>query len=134
MQVNFYEPPKHDRDTLQDRHEDGHLLNFVKATSPGLEIEVDGRFEPVRLARNEVLVMPGSVLTALTGGLIPPLYHQVRNLGAPASRLSLMFFINPPVRPIAPWIVNDTNRDTNILDLLLKNSAMFGLPALDELA
>ena len=53
---------------------------------------------------DEIVIMPGSVLTALSGGKIPPLYHQVRNHGLD-DRQSIMYFVNPEVEaPLYSWI------------------------------
>ncbi len=55
-------------------------------------------------AADEVVIMPGSVLTALSGGKIAPLYHQVRNHGLD-DRQSIMYFVNPEIdEPLFGWI------------------------------
>ncbi|MES1150681.1 MAG: 2OG-Fe(II) oxygenase family protein, partial [Dongia sp.] len=79
LQINYYEPAQHSRDMLQDGHEDGHLITLLTATGPGLEIETGNGYLPVELADDEMLIMPGSLLTLMTGGAIPPLFHHVTN-------------------------------------------------------
>jgi isopenicillin N synthase-like dioxygenase len=132
LQVNFYEPNKYTRDFLQDAHEDGHLLTVVTSTAAGLEILIDDEFHNVPLAKKTVLLMPGSILTLITGGLIKPLYHRVKNNRAVKSRESLMFFINPSLADEQkPWIVNEINRDIDIRSVAISNSTHFGLPEID---
>lgn len=133
LQLNYYRSAKHDRDFLQDEHEDCHLITIVKGSSSGLEIKLKGRFQPVALGENEVLVMPGSILTLMTGGMIPPLYHRVRNNRSLTDRQSLMFFVNPSLnKEHKPWIENETNRSINIRQATIDRSSNFGLPTLEE--
>lgn len=116
VQMNHYRPSASARDLLQDRHEDGHLLTVLKSTAAGLEIEVGGRYEPVSLQDDEFLLLPGSLLTLLTGGLIPPLFHRVRNDGRTTVRQSILHFANPSLtHETKPWIENETNHGLNIL-------------------
>jgi isopenicillin N synthase-like dioxygenase len=127
LQVNNYYPTPASIELLQDEHEDGHLLTFINTTAPGLEIR-DGDFTPIETAPDEVLVMPGSLLTDLTGGQIPPLYHRVRNCLQP-SRMSLMYFVNPQLdHELEPWLRNETNEGVSILDRARKLPNGFGLP------
>ena len=79
IQLNYYEPAQHTRDLLQDPHEDGHLITLVKANAPGLEVKLGDRFVAAEAKPNEIVVMAGSLLSLMTGNLVPPLYHQVRN-------------------------------------------------------
>jgi isopenicillin N synthase-like dioxygenase len=133
QQLNNYYPTSPAIELLQDRHEDGHLVTFINATAPGLEMENDGQFVPVDFARDEVLVMPGSLLTAMTGGQVTPLYHRVRNCQEPA-RMSLMYFVNPQLdHQLAPWLTNETNENLDVLELarILPNG--FGLPDIETL-
>jgi isopenicillin N synthase-like dioxygenase len=128
IEVNWYLDDS-SRDLLQYRHEDGHFLTLVTADGPGLEIELDGAMVPVEFAPDEVLVMPGSLLTAMTGGRIPPLYHQVRNHHLPA-RCAILFLLNPPFdEKIEPFVRNDQNKNFDIAALAQTNGKEFGLPA-----
>jgi len=97
FQLNHYRPRGETRDFLQDAHEDGHMLTVVTSRQPGLEAEIGGRFEAVNFARDELLLMPGSILSQMTGGRVRPLVHRVRNHPGLAKRQSLMFFANAPV-------------------------------------
>jgi isopenicillin N synthase-like dioxygenase len=131
IQINYYEPAQHSRDLLQDPHEDGHLITLVRATEPGLEIKIDGSFRSVELAADEMLVMPGSLLTLMTGNLVPPLYHQVRNSLRRAARYSQMFFVNPELsQKLAPWILNASNERIDIIEHANSAPSQFGLPTL----
>jgi isopenicillin N synthase-like dioxygenase len=127
LEVNWYLQST-DRDLLQDRHEDGHLLTLVASDGPGLEIEVSGQMEPVTFGSGTVLVMPGSLLEDMTGGEARPLYHQVRNHHR-RRRMSALYLVNPPLdKPVSPYIVTDRNRGIDIAARARTNGAMFGLP------
>ena len=39
--MNYCLPTPPERDLLQDKHEDGHMVTVLHATAPGLEIYVD---------------------------------------------------------------------------------------------
>ena len=133
QQVNNYYPVPASTEFLQDSHEDGHLMTFINATAPGLERADGADFIPVDFAPNEVLVMPGSLLTALTGGQVKPLYHRVRNCQEP-DRMALMYFVNPQLdRDLQPWLRNETNADVDILDLARRLPNGFGLPEIETL-
>ncbi len=133
QQLNNYYPAESSTEFLQDSHEDGHLVTFINATAPGLERGEGTEFVPVDFARDEVLVMPGSLLTAMTGGQVPPLYHRVRNRQEP-KRMSLMYFVNPQLdHPIEPWLRNETNADVDVLELARKLPNGFGLPDIEKL-
>ena len=126
LEVNWY-PTGQERDLLQDRHEDGHLLTVATSTGPGLEIEVGGRMVGVDL-RDGLLLMPGSLLTDMTGGAVAPLFHQVRTHRLP-SRLTVLYLVNPPLdREVRPFVVNEGNADLDIALRARTNGAMFGLP------
>ncbi|WP_414939713.1 hypothetical protein [Amycolatopsis sp. cmx-11-51] len=109
IEVNWYRQDG-TRDLMQDRHEDGHLLTIAAPDSPGLEIETAEGMGPASTSSNEVLVMPGSLLTAMTAGDVPPLYHQVRNHQL-SRRTTVLFLVNPPldqlVRPVCPGCTGD---------------------------
>lgn len=117
-----------DRDLLQDRHEDGHLLTILNSTGPGLEVEVDEQMKPVEFTASDLVLMPGSLLTDLTGGWIPPLFHQVRNHRL-AERQSILFLVNPSTGvPLAPFRVTEENEGVDIAERARVNGHAFGLP------
>jgi isopenicillin N synthase-like dioxygenase len=108
-------------------HEDGVLLTVLWASTSGLERVVDGQAKRLELGPDQLLVMPGSVLTRMTGGRIQPFYHQVRNYRR-IDRKSVMFFVCPETSStIHPFVLNDTNRDCDIRELVVNNPQMFGL-------
>jgi isopenicillin N synthase-like dioxygenase len=132
LQLNNYKLASPDIDFLQDAHEDGHLLTFINTTAAGLEIRDNSAdYAPVTTRPDEVLVMPSSVLTKMTGGQVKPLYHRVRNHGI-IGRKSLMYFVNPQMDvPLAPWLSNETNEGVDILDYARTAPGMFGLPPIE---
>lgn len=118
LQLNHYTPSRHGRHLLQEEHEDGHIITLIRPTSPGLEVKIAEAFEPVTLASNQVIALSGGLLTILTGGMIPPLFHRVRNNRATTIRQSVIFFGNPSVSSdTSPWIENETNANANIREL-----------------
>jgi isopenicillin N synthase-like dioxygenase len=132
IEVNWYFPTE-DRELLQDRHEDGHLLTILTSDGPGLEVEVEGRMLPITFEPGQLLVMPGSLLTSMTDGLVQPLFHQVRNHRRPR-RMSVLYLVNPRLdRPLAPFVTNDTNRDLDVAAQARTSVQMFGLPELPVL-
>lgn len=133
LQINYYEPAQHSRDLLQDPHEDGHLITLVRASEPGLEIRIGEHFKAVELEADEMLVMPGSLLTLMTGNVVPPLFHQVRNSQRRTARYSQMFFVNPELdQKLDPWIRNASNEGIDIIEHANSAPNQFGLPTLVE--
>jgi len=133
IQVNYYEPAQHSRDILQDGHEDGHLITLVTSKTPGLEIQTDNGYVPVELADDEMLIMPGSLLTLMTGGAIPPLFHQVKNSYRKDPRYSMMFFVNPEGNQVLePWVRNESNAGISVIDVANAMPLKFGLPTLED--
>ena len=79
------------------------------------------------LARgDQMLVMPGSLLTTMTGGEIPPLYHQVRNHRYP-QRTTVLAFVNTPFHGDYPSYC-DAGQDVSMAELSREKCAMFGKP------
>jgi len=109
------------------------MVTVLHSTAPGLEIYVNDEIQPMLPNHDEVVIMPGSVLTALSGGKIPPLYHQVRNHGLD-DRQSLMYFVNPEVdAPLYGWVdAPDGNRE-DIREHVQNAPTMFGLPPVEAL-
>lgn len=133
LQVNSYLPAAADRAMLQDAHEDGHLVTAQHGTGPGLEVvQDDGTALPVTTGPDQLLVFPGSALTALTDGAVAPTYHQVRNIGQPG-RQSVMYFVNPELtEPLHPW-GEGAGSDRDLRDAVRHRPEAFGLPAVQDL-
>jgi isopenicillin N synthase-like dioxygenase len=126
LEINWYLPTA-GPDLIEERHEDGHLLTILTSAGEGLEIESEGQMSPVKLGGSELLVMPGSLLTDMTAGWIPPLYHQVRNQHL-SPLLSITYFVNPLLdRPIGPFVINDSNRSVDIVARASTNPQVCGL-------
>ncbi len=101
--------------------------------APGLEIEVDGAFVPAEIGESEILVMPGSLLSLMTGDRVKPLFHRVRNTRRADPRSSLLYFVNPEIdQPLAPWIANASNAGIDIIERANSAPRKFGLPSLAE--
>jgi isopenicillin N synthase-like dioxygenase len=126
LQVNSFGVPT-DQELFQQPHEDAVLLTVISASAPGLEEVIGDTSKPLVFEPDEVLVMPGSVLTEMTGGEIPPLYHLARNHKV-LDRKSIMYFVSPDTEnAIEPFVVNDYNRSMDIRDRVLNNPQTFGL-------
>jgi len=136
IQLNHYYPSRHTRELLQDRHEDAHLCNLLRTNAPGLEVELDGKMTPMQNAPDELLLIPSSLLSLMTGYRVKPLYHQVRNSHRTDPRSSMLFFVNPEIdQPLKPWVVNDSNRGVDIIERANAGPKQFGMPTLvDSLA
>lgn len=126
LQVNSFATPTRD-ELLQQPHEDAVFLTVIWTSAPGLEGVCEEGLVPFTFGPDEVMVMPGSLMTIMTGGEIPPFHHQVRNYGA-LGRKSVMYFVSPdPTWAIEPFLVNDSNRDADIRQLVIANPQTFGL-------
>jgi hypothetical protein len=144
LQTNFSRPAKHNRCSIMDMHEDGHLLTLLRPSSTGLMIakgelvqlptlsrpagifQPGGEFQEVVLQDNEGLVIPSSPTFYLTGGLIPPLFHYVANHGQ-VVRQSVVFFVNPsPAESLTPWYQNPLIEDVKIHDVVNYMSSQYG--------
>ena len=131
VQLNYYEPSQHNAELLQDSHEDAHLLTLAKSNAPGLEIEVDGKYVPAGADGNEIVFMPGSLLSLMTGYKIKPGYHQVRNTHRRDTRSSLLLFVNPEIdQKLEPWIKNESNAGIDIIERANEGPKQFGMPTL----
>lgn len=132
LQLNYYEPVKQQRDLLLDAHEDGLLFTLLQSTASGLEIRTKaGTFQPIGTTPDELLVMPGEIVSLLSGGDIEPLYHRVRQRSDVPKRMSLMYFSNPNPsrqRRLKPWRHGALNRDVDIMQRVIENPLKFGLP------
>ena len=133
VQVNNCLSHSSRRELLHDRHEDGHIITLLHCTGPGLDLFAGGSLVEATFGPDEVLVLPGSTLTALTGGLIEPLEHRVRNLRL-ASRQAVMYFVNPELSdPVFPWAGSDEARSVDLREAIRSRPAAFGLPSVPVL-
>lgn len=128
LQLNSSHPVGSPSDCVNDLHEDGCLITLMSNTGPGLEVlSSDNKFTPITIARGELLLAPGEILSLLSGGEIRPLYHRVRLVPDGNRRMAMMFFGDIDPRLCQPWISNHTNRNVDIGDRVLKNSKRYGL-------
>lgn len=132
MQILYYQPSIHTRDLLQDPHDDSLYLTFAKADSPGLEIlDSKGDYHPVRLAPNEILIMPGEILSLISGYRITPLIHKVVRHPEQNERMALGYFTLPNIElggTLRPWIANGSNANIDIMARLIHNQNQFLIP------
>src|SRR4029077_6723447 len=78
LQMNYSLPKSATVGYINETHEDGSLVTFTSVTAPGLEIQTaDGAFLPVVPSAARMLVMPGEILSLLTGRRILPMLHRV---------------------------------------------------------
>jgi len=113
-------------ETVYRSHEDGHLITFAQADSPGLEIAVGSRFLPAPRSLDSMLIMPGKLAELLTGGQIKPMYHRVRALN-PHQRLSILFFADIDPDRCEPWVSEGADAAACKAHVLT-NAARFGMP------
>ncbi len=131
VQINSSLGAPPERELLQDCHEDGHLVTVLHANDVGLEAGSERQLSPVSLRPNEIFVMPGSILTLVSGGRVEPLFHQVRNAGI-VGRISVMYFVNPQLdRPVHPWAEHDA-LTTDLRPTIRENPTEFGLPTVPD--
>lgn len=127
--VVYYQPDQHIRELLQESHEDGTYMTIVKPTKPGLELLLgDNSFHPVRIEREQLLVMPGEIMSLLSGYQIKPLVHQVRRHQGQHERFALCYFGHPDMNPgqvISPWVQNKTNEGVDILERSIRNKMKY---------
>ena len=153
LQQNFYRPAEHadgGRTNVMETHEDGHLLTIVKPNAPGLIVsaremiapptrdnprgcyEPKGNFVEIEVGAREVVVIPSSPTCLMTGGLVRPLWHGVRNKGD-RSRQSLMLFVNPdPAIPLEPWVKNDRFTGADVHEVVEIMSGQYGQAPLSK--
>ena len=141
----------------QERHTDDGFLTIGIVDQPGLELlDHNGEvIKKVNPSKNKVIVMPGDVLTNLTGGflrdaegnivedehgfgiaynedVIAPQRHQVVNYRE-LPRKGLFAFTSPDVtQVIRPWVETDGNKDINIAAEAALAQVQFGMAALED--
>ncbi len=86
-------------------HADINLITALpRASGPGLQVEVNGRWIDARPPAGEVILNSGLMLERLSNGLIPAGWHRVvAPAGASEGRLSVVQFCHPrPCTSLAP--------------------------------
>lgn len=153
LQQNYYRPIDHvnaARQNVMEPHEDGHLLTVLKPTAPGLAVSPRSLIEPptpsnplgvygppddyvdITLDEREVILIPSTPTALLTGGEVKPLWHGVRNMGAPR-RQALMFFVNPDPRfECAPWVESKILSKYDIHEVVDLMSSNYGKTSISQ--
>ncbi|MBH2020287.1 MAG: hypothetical protein I8H91_12245 [Burkholderiales bacterium] len=119
-----------DRYYLQGKHEDGHLITLIKPTRDGLVIFPRGEETPVHLHDDEIIIIiiTGSLLTALSDGQIPPMYHAVQNSYMKIGRASLVYFVIPNLE--RPYRTLLGKKQVDLLKIANESHMAFGNTAL----
>ncbi|MGF6094288.1 hypothetical protein [Pseudomonas sp. 18175] len=131
LQFNYYREDLRSNGLkyLQQQHEDGHLLTIIKPNSPGLVLYIDDRECLVDVARDQAIVIPGSLLTLLSEGKIAPTYHAVINFTLPTPRCSVVYNINVLSPSLAGMI---SGADLKIFEHANAHHQTFGFHPLKE--
>jgi isopenicillin N synthase-like dioxygenase len=128
LQINYSRPAELRDGLIHETHEDGTLLTLAFANGPGLEIRsTDDKFVPMTTSQNDALVMPGEILSLLSGGDIQPLQHRVIPGGQQSERLALLFFGDIDPARCQPWVTNDSNAGIDIGNRVRESVTRFGL-------
>jgi isopenicillin N synthase-like dioxygenase len=127
LQINSFAEPSQE-ELLQQPHEDGVFLTVIWTSAPGLEAVLGDGLREMYFPPDQVAVMPGGVMTAMTGGELQPLFHQARHHRI-LERKSIMYFVSPDAdSDITPFVTNEFNRDLDIRQLVVGNpQSYFGL-------
>ncbi|HEX4694423.1 2OG-Fe(II) oxygenase family protein [Sphingomonas sp.] len=130
IQCLFYRPSTHqDREFLQEEHEDAVYMTLTKADAPGLEVECKGgSYRPLSLQPNQIAVLPGEILSLMTGGFIRPLMHRVVRNASQEVRTTIGYFLAPTAidgGKIEPWISNAFNASINLEQRVRDNQVKF---------
>ncbi len=148
LDMKRYPVNKSDLTYRQKAHTDDGLLTIGMADRPGLQLlDPEGNVIEVGEPSNtRVVVMPGDVLTNLTGGFeenedgemvpvegaIAPQWHEVVNY-RDYERFGLYNFVFPDVTKwIDPWVETDANRNLNISKAANESQAQFGMAYLED--
>ena len=94
---------------------------------------VDGKYISAESDGDEIVFMPGSLLSLMTGYKIKPGYHQVRNTHRRDPRSALLMFVNPEInQKLEPWIRNESNAGIDIIERANEGPKQFGMPTLED--
>jgi isopenicillin N synthase-like dioxygenase len=78
-------------------HADINLITLLpRATGPGLEVSINGQWQPVALPEDRVLINTGLMLERLSNGRLPSGWHRVIAPDGPqGERFSVVQFCHP---------------------------------------
>ena len=132
LQVLFYQPARESRELLQDPHEDSLSLTFTWADQPGLELlGRDGAYQPVALAPNELAVLPGEILSLMTGRRVVPQMHRVMRHSNQSERVTLSYFSAPDDAPdtiLEPWVTGSGIDAASLRERVRSNRLKYLVP------
>ncbi len=157
MDIKTYPTNNGSRPFRQGPHDDGQLLTIALADQKGLELITpnysyddngtpqieDGPIHICEPSPNTVVIMPGSILTWMTGGFmydaegnitgvakgaIAPQHHMVRNASPESERHFAGLFLNPDVTKwIEPWLTTSLNNGMPIGQIANDTQTEFGM-------
>jgi isopenicillin N synthase-like dioxygenase len=127
LQLNYSRPEEVAWPFINESHEDGNLLTITCATGPGLELQIEQEFLPMRTGPREVLVLAGEIASLLSGGQMNPKFHRVRRHAEINERMALLFFGDIDPDRCQPWFANERNRYIDIGSRVRTSVRRFGL-------
>ncbi|WEX74775.1 hypothetical protein PYH37_000047 [Sinorhizobium numidicum] len=129
LQTNHYTSELMSRSILQDCHEDANLVTLLLSDADGLELSLDrSSFVGCSPPADCLLAFSGSLMTKLSRGRYPTVYHRVVRLPHVMERKSMMYFANPsPDEFLFPW---GTGGEENLAQIAAESPQRFGLPKL----
>jgi isopenicillin N synthase-like dioxygenase len=129
LQINHYFAELMSRSILQDSHEDGNLITLLLSDTDGLQLSLDEHdYIDCTPPSGCLLAFSGSLMTRLSEGRYPTVFHRVVRYPHIKERRSLMYFANPaPDQPLFPW---GAGNDEDIARLAAESAERFGLPRL----
>jgi isopenicillin N synthase-like dioxygenase len=128
LQLNYSRPAAVTTSFINELHEDGVLMTVTCVTGPGLEVQSrNGCMIPLVAGPNEALAMTGEIAYLLSGGVLPPLHHQVCAIADCPERMALVFLGDLEPELCDPWIENGINKDVDIGDRVRTSALRYGL-------
>ena len=83
-----------ERKLVTPEHTDSGFITLLSTFMfPGLEVEINGEYQPIKPVENAIVVNIGDTLEALSGNQIKATRHRVRDIGI--ERFSSPFFLDP---------------------------------------
>ena len=100
-----------ERELVTPEHADSGFITLLSTFMyPGLEVEINGRYEAIKPEPNAIVVNVGLTLEAISDYRIKATYHRVRDIGK--ERYSSPFFMDPK---FSARVSNDILQSTRTL-------------------